>query len=195
MGLLDRLPGQGRRGVVVAVATGVAALLVASALAWVTWGKDDAPSSVRAADPTSGLVRVTSRRGGFRVDVPAQLRGKQLGRAVRLTTPDSSLVITVGPGPRGSLANAQKKALADIRRSYAQVEVERRIDTSIAGRPAERAVGVLRHRSGTQLIFSVTSTARGKRTWSVVMFAERDIEADQLARFYDPVLDGFAILG
>lgn len=198
MGLLDRLPGEGRRGVVVAVATGVAALLVASVLAWVTWGAvDGAASSVRAADPEAvpQTVRVVSRKGGFWVDAPAQLTGKRIGRNVRLTTPDTSLVITVGPGPRGSLATAQKRAIADIRRSYDEVRVERRIETTMAGGPAVRSVGVLRHESGTQLVFSVTSTARGKRTWSVVMFAERDIEPDQLARYYDPVLEGFTPVG
>jgi hypothetical protein len=197
MGLLDRLPGEGRRGVLVAAATGVAALLVASVLAWLTWGGDDASPSAGTVDSAgpSDPVRVVSRKGGFSVDAPAELTGAKVGPHVRLTTTDKSMVITVGPGPRGSRAAAQKRALSDIRRSYDKVKVERRIATTLGGGPAVRSVGVLRHESGTQLIFSVTSTARGKRTWSVVMFAERDIKPEQLARFYDPVLEGFAILG
>jgi hypothetical protein len=195
MGLLDRLPGQGRRGVVVALATGVVALLLASGLAWLTWGgDDDASPSVRGTDDAPRLVRVVSRKGGFSVDAPAELTGKRIGRNVRLTSTDKSMVVTIGPGPRGSLKQAQQRAVSDIRRSYAETRVERRVDTTLAGRPARRTIGVVRHKSGQQLLFSVTSTARGKRTWSVVMFADRSIDPDRLEQWYDPVLDGFAIL-
>jgi len=195
MGLLDRLPGQGRRGVVVAIATGVAALLVASWLAWSTWGGEDGASpSVQGEDPSQTVVRVVSKKGGFSVDAPGDLTGKQIGPNVRLTSTDRSMVITVGPGPRGSAKQARKAAVSEIRAGYAKVKVERTVDTTLAGGPATRSVGVLRHKSGQQLIFSVTSTARGKRTWSVVMFADRDINAGQLARWYEPVLEGFAIL-
>lgn len=195
MGLLDRLPGQGRRGVVVAIATGVAALLIASWLAWITWGGEDGASpSVQGKDPSQTTVRVISRKGGFSVDAPADLTGKQIGPNVRLISTDKSMVITVGPGPQGSAQEARKSAVSDIRDSYAKVTVERTVDATLAGGPATRAVGVLRHKSGQQLIFSVTSAARGERTWSVVMFADRDIDAAQLKRWYDPVLEGFAIL-
>jgi hypothetical protein len=196
MGLLDRLPGEGRRGVLVALATGVVTLLVSGLLAWHTWGGDgDAPAP--AAAPTradDGLVRVVSRKGGFALAVPRQMTGEQLGRNIRVARPDGSLVITVGPGPRGGLEAAQRAAVAGVEAGYPDVSVSRRTDVRLSGAPALRTVGSLRRGDGTELVFSVTSTTRGQRSWSVVMFAGRDVTARDLRRWYQPVLDGFTVL-
>ncbi len=99
MGLLDRsLPGEGRRGVTVAAAVGVVALLAAALLAGLTLGGGDGDS---AATPPTGNepVTVVSRAGGFSVRVPGDLTGTRNGRSVQVATPDKTLLINVGPRP------------------------------------------------------------------------------------------------
>ena len=194
MGLLDRsLPGEGRRGVTVAAAVGVVALLAAGLLAWLTVGGGDEDS---AANPPAGNepVTVMSRSGGFSVRVPGDLTGARNGRSIQVATPDKTLLINVGPGPRRSLGDAQASALRAVKQAYRQVRVERGTATRLGGLPARRSVGTLARDDGGQLVFSVTTAAKGGRTWSVVMFATRDVTADQLDRWYQPVLDGFRAL-
>lgn len=200
MGLLDRLPGEGSRGVLVALVTGVVALLASGLLAWHTWGGEDtdAPTAgaTRPSAAAPSLVPVISRQGGFVLTVPAGLEGEQVGdRSVRLRPTRGDLVVTVGPGVRGSLPRAHAAAVDGIRGAYPEVRVERQVDTRMGGGPALRSVGTVRHESGQQLVFSVTTTARGQRTWSAVMFAQRDLKPRRLKRWYQPVLDGFQPLG
>ena len=191
MGLLDRsLPGEGRRGVTVAVAVGVVALLAAGLVAWLTLGGGDEDS---AATPPAGneTVTVASKAGGFSLRVPGDLTGTRNGRSIQVATPDKTLLVNVGPGPRRPLAAAQDSALRAVKQAYRKVRVERGTATRMGGLPARRTVGTLARDDGGQLVFSVTTAAKGGRTWSVVMFATRDVTEDQLERWYQPVLDGF----
>jgi hypothetical protein len=194
MGLLDRwLPGQGRRGVTVAVVVGSVALLAAGLLAWLTLGRDD--DAVGTTPPgVAAPVTVVSKSGGFSLTVPGDLTGSRNGRGIQVSSVDKSLLINVGPGPRRTLAEAQASALRAVKRAYRQVRVERGVTTTLGGLPARRAVGSLARADGGQLVFSVTTGARKGRTWTVVMFATREVTAEQLDRWYQPVLDGFRAL-
>jgi hypothetical protein len=194
MGLLDRsLPGEGRRGVTVAAAVGVVALLAAGLLAWLTLGGGDGNSAATppAADEP---VTVVSRAGGFSLSVPGDLTGTRNGRSIQVATTDKTLLMNVGPGPSRPLAEAQASALRAVKQAYRKVRVERGTATTMGGLPARRSVGTLARDDGGQLVFSVTTAAQGGRTWSVVMFATRDVTARQLDRWYQPVLDGFRAL-
>ena len=170
MGLLDRsLPGEGRRGVTVAAAVGVVALLAAGLLAWLTLGGGDEDS---AATPPAGNdpVTVVSRAGGFSVRVPGDLTGTRNGRGIQVATPDKTLLINVGPGPRRSLPDAQASALRAVKQAYRQVRVERGTATRLGGLPARRSVGTLARDDGGQLVFSVTTAAKGGRTWTCLLY-------------------------
>ena len=81
-----------------------------------------------------------------------------------------------------------------MKQAYRQVRVDPGTSTRMGGLPARRSVGTLARGDGGQLVFSVTTAATGGRTWSVVMFATRDVTADQLDAWYQPVLDGFRAL-
>ena len=180
-----------RRAATITVA--VVALLTAGLLAWFTLaGRDEGSAASPAAQ--AGPSSVVSRAGGFSLRVPSDLTGSRNGRGVQLTTPDKTLLINVAPGPRRPLAAAQASALRAVKQAYRQVRVERGTATRMGGLPARRSVGTLARDDGGQLVFSVTTAAKGGRTWSVVMFATRDVTAPQLDEWYQPVLDGFRAL-
>ena len=92
------------------------------------------------------------------------------------------------------MARAQRSALAAIRDTYGQVRVADSVSTRLGGLPAQRAVGTLVRKDGGPLVFSVTTGAQGRRTWSVIRSAlTRATTADDLDRWYQPVLDGFRL--
>ena len=180
-----------RRAATITVA--VVALLTAGLLAWVALAGGDGDSAATPA-AQDGPLSVVSRAGGFSLRVPTDLTGTRNGRGVQLATPDKTLLINVAPGPRRSLPDAQASALRAVKQAYRQVRVDLGTSTRMGGLPARRSVGTLARDDGGQLVFSVTTAATGGRTWSVVMFATRDVTADQLDEWYQPVLDGFRVL-
>lgn len=199
MRLLDRWP-RGRQGVLLALAVGVVAALLGSAAAVYTWGdqaeEDARPATVNTpARSGDTLVPVVSRAGGFSVTAPDQLVGDQLERGVKLSTKSGDIVITVGATGRTGLRAGHASALDAIRSTFPKVRVEKAVRTELGGLPARRSIGVVRRARGDDVIFSVTTGVSGRRTWSVVMFAARDISPARLERFYQPVLDGFRPLG
>jgi|GEM_PF-5610310 len=194
MGLLDaRL--RGRRGVVALIATGVIAALVGTVLAISFWGDEpDDEAAPPRTRPGDTLVEVVSRAGGFAVAAPDVLVGDKVARGVKLTTRRGDVVITVAPSGDAGLGAGHRSTLQVIRRTYPEMRVDRLVRTTMGGLEARRSVGVVRRLRGDQVIFSVTTAAKGRRTWSVTMFASRKIGQARLERFYQPVLDGFRVL-
>lgn len=196
MGLRDLF--EGRRGLVRLIAVGVIAAVVGTTVAIIAWGgrSEDRSDAARDVDVTSGdaLVAVVSRPGGFVVEAPEVLVGDRVGRGVKLTTRPGDLVITVAPSGSDGLAAAHESTLGAIQSTYSDVRVDGRVRTTMGGLRARRSVGAIARESGDELIFSVTTAARGRRTWSVAMFAARGIKPARLERFYQPVLDGFRVL-
>lgn len=194
MGLLDRRP-KGRPGVVLLIALGVVAVLIGTTVAILAWGDEEPEGEARPpAGTADALVRVISRAGGFAVDAPGALVGDSAGRGLKLRTGTGDLVITAAPSGTDGLDAGHASALDAIRGTYPEVRVDGEIRTTLGGLPARRSVGVIQRVRGDELIFSVTTGASARRTWSVVMFAASDIKPARLERFYQPVLDGFRVL-
>lgn len=196
MRLLDRWP-KGREGFALALAAGVIAALLGSAAAIYTWGESGAdtkkPATAESTATRSGdvLVPVVSRAGGFSVTAPEELVGDKLARGVKLSTQSGDIVITVGSTGRDGLAKGHTTTLKAIRANFPKMRVEKAVPTKLGSLEARRSIGVVRRARGDDVIFSVTTGVLERRTWSVVMFASRDIDPKRIERFYQPVLDGF----
>lgn len=196
MRLLDRWP-KGREGFVLALAAGVIAALLGSAAAIYTWGESGGDeSSIPTAENTAtrsgdALVPVVSRAGGFSVTAPEELVGDELARGVKLSTQSGDIVITVGSTGRQGLAAGHRTALDAIRSTFPKMKVEKAVPTTLGSLEARRSIGVVRRARGDDVVFSVTTGVLQRRTWSVVMFASRDISPERIEKFYQPVLDGF----
>lgn len=196
MRLLDRWP-RGRDGVFLGVAVGVVAALLASAAAVYSLSDrtDDTTRATAAPSrPERPLTPVVSRAGGFAVRVPSDLVGTKVPRGTRLSTRSKDIVTTIGATGRQGLRAGHVTALESLHRTFPRMRVEKTVRTTLGGLPARRSVGVVRRARGDSVIFSVTTGARGRRTWSVVMFAARDVTPDRLRRYYQPVLDTFHLV-
>ena len=196
MRLLDRWP-RGREGVTLALAVGVIAALLGSAAAVYTFSdKKEGADAATATRSRSGepLIPVVSRAGGFALQVPADLVGTKLKRGVKLSTQSGDVVLTVGSTGRQGLRAGHATALDAIRRTFPKMRVEKNLRTRLGQLPARRSVGVVRRARGDGVVYSVTTGVSGQRTWSVVMFAARDIDPDRLERYYQPVLDSFVLV-
>jgi hypothetical protein len=141
----DRGPGSGIAGKALAV-VGVLALVAAG---WLGLRALDEPGAADAASSAAGATGGSqvpmrthgSPKGGFTVSAPASFRLKRKGEVLSLVSRDRRIVVTVGPGPAGSLESAHAALSDAVVASYdgANLEVTERI--RIGGQPASRPSG------------------------------------------------------
>lgn len=181
-----RVPGITGKALAV---VGVLALVAAG---WLGLRALDEPGAADAASSAAGaqvpMRTHGSAKGGFTVSAPASFRAKRQGEALSLVSRDRRIVVTVGPGPAGSLESAHTALSDAVVASYdgANLEVTDRI--RIGGQPALRTVGSVAHH-GTGVLVSLTTVAKRGRILDATAFASRDLSARQVARLLTPTVD------
>ena len=100
-------------------------------------------------------------------------------------------MITVGATGRKGLAAGHATTLEAICATFPKMRVEKPVAAELGSLEGRRSIGVVRRARGDDVVFSVTTGVLQRRTWSVVMFASRDISPERIEKFYQPVLDGF----
>ncbi|GAB2854769.1 hypothetical protein [Nocardioides pacificus] len=193
MGVLDRLPGTGARGVVVAALVGALALVAAGALAWMTWGPQDDAEPVAGTTTEPALRTVKARGGGFEVPVPKKMKATRPGKAVRLVGAGRRVVVTVSPASAGKPQRVHEQVLSQIRAAYPKVSVEATVPSVLDGHAGLRSIGAAARDDGTGLVLTVTTAGSGKRAWAVTVFTARDVRPAEVERFVTPVLTGLRL--
>jgi hypothetical protein len=179
----------------VLVAVGVCALVLGAVLAYVTWrdtlGTDQQPAAAAPAVPTE---RVVSRRGGFSIAAPAGMTVRKQGRTVRLAAENRDLVVTVGPGKRGTLPRANRHLMADLATKYRRFDRLASERLEVGGRRALSASGTLTNRAGVRIRFVAVTVRARPRNYAIVAFAARDADPAAVLPRVNAVADGFEIL-
>ena len=194
----DRGRGSGITGKALAV-VGVLALVAAGWLGLRALDEPGAADAASSAAGPAGGAKVPMRthgspKGGFTVSAPASFRVERKSEVLSLVSRDRRIVVTVGPGPAGSLESAHA-ALGDaVVASYdgANLEVTERI--RIGGQPALRTVGSVA-RDGTGLLVSLTTVRDGRRILDATAFASRDLSAGRVSRLLTPTVDSLRFSG
>lgn len=195
MGVLDRLPGTGARGVVVAALVGAFALVAAGLLGWLTWGPQDDTEPVAGSTESAALRTVTARGGGIEVPVPPRMKVTRPGEAVRLVGAGRRVVVTVAPAAAGKPRQVHEQVLNQIRAVYPAVRLEATVPSVLDGRAGLRSIGTAARDDGTGLVLTLTTAGSGKRAWAVTVFAARDVRPVEVERFVTPVLTGIRLGG
>lgn len=168
---------------------GVLAVLVAGVLAVVElWPRSDDVSS--AAAPRSHTF--VSTAGGFSVRVPQGTQVRRDGPTARFSTPDRSVVMSVGPAGPGPVAAASRRLVTRVRQTYAQVEVLGRRPNRVDGRRALTTFGRARS-AGVQLRFAVVVVAAKPHTYALTTFTSADSEPRTVVPVVNAVTRSFHV--
>jgi hypothetical protein len=179
------------------VVVGVCALALGGWFGYLTWrdtgGRSTEPTA--AAAPSVHTDRVVSRAGHFSVAVPTAMSVDKHGRTVRLSSRDRDLVITVGPGKKGRLPQANRRLLAELASTYGEFEPLAAERLEVGGRPALSASGTLTNRAGVRLRFVAVTVRANPRNYALVAFAARTSNPVSVLPQVNAVASGFEVLG
>jgi hypothetical protein len=186
------------RGVLVPAVAGSLALVTALVLAYVTV-RDTTGSEPAAAESSTVTTvethRVVSRQGGFAVAVPDDMEATRTGTTtVRLVSASKDLAVMVGPAGGGSLGQAEKRLVAQMRRTYPAVTVLGDQATRVDGYPAGTVFGHAVNSARTKLRFAVITIHAGRRNYSVASYAAYDAYPARVLPRVNAVANGFTVL-
>ena len=72
--------------------------------------------------------RLVSKKGGFAVGVPENVKAKKIGPAVTMTTADKVLSVVVAPVESGTISASSKAFMRGMKEIYTKVKVTRTED-------------------------------------------------------------------
>ena len=169
---------------------GVLAVAVAAVLAVVElWPRDH----VAAAPATPRSHAFVSKAGGFSVRVPQGTQVRRHGRTARFSSPDRSVVVSVGPAGPGPVTAASGELVGQVRHAYTQVQVLGRRTNRVDGRRALTTYG--RARSGSvPLRFAVVVVAAEPRTYALTTFTSADSQPRAVVPVVNTLTRSFHVL-
>lgn len=189
MDLVTRLFGS--RRVLVPVTVGVIALLIGGLFAYITIRDSGEQQETSAPEvETRGFV---SRRGGYALDVPRDLKVARNGRTTRFTARDKSLVVTVGPGESGPLRPASRRFLRSLDQGYQDVRVLARETERIDGQPARISFGQARNARDVRLRFVAAMIRHQPRNYTITAFTAFDSDPRVVLPQVNAIVNSFEV--
>ena len=192
MDLLSRLFGS--RRIVVPVAVGIVAFLLAGLFAFITFRDDDVPA---AEEPSASAVdsrSFVSKRGGFALDVPTDLEATRNGRTATFAADDRSLVVTVGPGEAGRLRSASKQFLRTLRQGYQDLRLLGTEQQQVDGRPALASYGQATNADDVKIRFAVVVVRDQPRNYTIAAFTALGSDPDAVLPRVNAIVNSFTVL-
>ena len=193
MDLVSRIFGS--RRVVVPVAIGIVALVLGGLFAFITFrGDDDVPA---AEEPSASEVdsrSFVSKKGGFALDVPADLDASRNGRTATFAADDRSLVVTIGPGEAGRLSPASRKFLRTLRRGYEGFRLLGTEEQQVDGRPALASYGQATNAEDVKIRFVVVVVRDQPRNYTISAFTALGSDPDAVLPRVNAMVNSFTVL-
>lgn len=190
MDLVTRLFGS--RRILVPVAVGAVALLIGGLFAYITI-RDTGDGSETTSASEVETRAVISRKGGYAVDVPRDLRIERTGRTTRFTAKDKSLVVTVGPGESGRLKPASRRFLGSLTQGYRNVRVLAVESEQIDGRPARISFGQARNAQQVRLRFVAAMVRHRPQNYTITAFTAFNSDPEVVLPRVNAIVNSFEV--
>lgn len=181
------------------VALGTLALLAGALLAYVTvrdltGGDASAARPAAATTPRVASHPFVSRSAGFAVRVPDGMRIYRSRDAARFTSPDRSLVVSVGRVAGAPPTRTMNDFLATLRGSYDHLRLLAHEHQRVDGRPALLVSGLADSRHRVGLRFLVIVVPARQRSYLITSFAGVHAPASVVLPRVDEVANTFRVL-
>ncbi len=124
--------------------------------------------------PEVATKRLVSKRGGFAVGVPEDVKAKKIGPAVTLTSADKVLSMVVSPVESGTISASSKAFMRGMKEIYTKVQVTRTEKQMIDGHRATATYGQARNAKKVRIRFVNIVIKSTPRNFAINAFAARD---------------------
>jgi hypothetical protein len=138
--------------------------------------KPDPTSRTATASPTPEVAtkRLVSKRGGFAVGVPDDVKAKKVGPAVTMMSADKVLSVVVAPVESGPISASSKAFMRGMEELYTKVKVTRRDTQTIDGQKAAATYGQARNAKKVQIRFVNFVIKSSPRNYAINVFTTRE---------------------
>ena len=174
--------------VVVAV---VAFLFAVGLLAQAVLQNDEAGAEARPGESSFSTRSVVSANGGYELEAPSSWQVSKRGPATTMSSPRGDMVVTVGPAPRGDLADSANEIFASVAKTYAKVAFLGAARQRIDGREAVVFSGQGTNGRDIRLRFVGVTFNDGGRNHSMTAFVPNDSDAGRVLPRIEKILNTF----
>jgi len=172
----------------------VAFLLAVGFLAHAVLQSDDAGAEAQGAaqgiEPfeTRGVV---SAKGGYELKTPSSWQVSKRGPATTMSSPRGDMVVTVGPAPRGDLADSGNEIFASVAKTYSKIAFLGATRQRVDGREAVVFSGKGSNQKDVRLRFVGVTFNDGGRNHSMTAFVRKESAADRTLPRIEKILNTF----
>ena len=182
---------------VVPIQIGVIALLAGAYFVYLTVGGPAETGPESAPPPvvgTIGTTRLVSGKGGFVIGVPEGVTATKIGKTVKLSTPDQTLVVTAGPVEGGSLSTSSEAFVRSLKETYTKVRVLGTQKQEVDGRDALATFGQALNSRMVRVRFVNVVIAAKPQNYAINSFAGFDADPQTVLPKVNAIVNSFTVL-
>ena len=173
--------------VIVAV---VAFLFAVGLLAHAVLRSDDAGTEAQTSE--SFKTRdVVSAKGGYKLETPSSWQVSKRGPATTMSSPRGDMVVTVGPAPRGDLADSANEIFASVEKTYSEVAFLGATRQTVDKREAVVFSGQGTNERDIRIRFVGVTFNDGGRNHSMTAFVRTDSDEGRVLPRIESILNTF----
>jgi hypothetical protein len=134
---------------------------------------------------------VVSAKGGYELKAPSSWQVSKRGPATTMSSPRGDVVVTVGPAPRGDLADSANEIFATVARTYSKVAFLGATRQRVDGREAVVFSGQGTNERDIRLRFIGVTFNDGGNNHSMTAFVRKDSDAGRVLPRIEAILNTF----
>lgn len=134
---------------------------------------------------------VVSAKGGYELETPSSWQVSKRGPATTMSSPRGDMVVTVGPAPRGDLADSANEIFASVAQTYSKVAFLGATRQRVDGREAVVFSGNGTNKKDVRLRFVGVTFNDGGRNHSMTAFVRKDSDEGRTLPRIENILNTF----
>jgi hypothetical protein len=152
------------------------------------------PSAEPSPVPTVDTTRLVSKKGGFAVGVPKNVKGKKIGVGVTMTTADQVLSAVVAPVESGTISASSAAFLRGMKKEYTKVRVVRSEENTIDGHQAKATYGRARNANKVKVTFVNVVVKAEPRNFAINAFSAADSDPTFIVPRVNSIIHSFEVI-
>ena len=152
------------------------------------------PSAKPSPVPTVDTTRLVSKKGGFAVGVPKNVKAKKIGLGVTMATADQVLSVVVAPVESGTISASSAAFLRGMKKEYTKIRVVRSEEHLLDGHQAKATYGRARNANKVRITFVNVVVKAGSRNYAINAFAAADSDPTFTVPRVNAVIHSFEVI-
>lgn len=134
---------------------------------------------------------VVNAKGGYKLKAPSAWQIAKQGPATTMSSRSGDMVVSVGPAPRGDLADSANEIFSSVTQTYSKVAFLGATRQKVDGREAVVFSGQATNKRDVRLRFVGVTFNDGGRNHSMTGFVRKDSEAGRTLPRIETILNTF----